>query len=512
MSGSGAPLRWHQRLGPRLFLLIGASFVAATLLDLGLGELSSKLFFYDAAYSPTALCPDGYDEIEAYLQRVRTTIVDPDADDGIDAERYEEESIAAPGFLFLTDADGSIRAPNRSCVPAFLGDRMEVPAEQCARVFERQTDGEIWRGFHLPMPETGGALVFTELLVYAPSSSTAITDFLPRPSDVATLFDSDSTISARGAAGERVGRFISLLLYASVVLGITLVLHRAFLRPLVRLTRQASQSVATRGPIPVEFEARGSGEVAALNDHLNTLRNKVNSLVERLESTDAKRRLWIAQVSHDLRTPLTALHACLDRLHRDLRDDDPLDAQSLRGTLESAQLDLERVMTMNRNLLDIARLEHEGDLVLDEVLPLELVRRTRQAMLPLAQEHAIELDTAIDADTAPIRADGERLARALENLLRNAIQHARSRVRLEAERGVDRIFFRVRDDGSGFQVDSHEPLDLLKIQPSRGDDSNGLGLRVVHRVAEAHGGSAAASNLREGGAIVWISIPVATPT
>lgn len=110
--------------------------------------------------------------------------------------------------------------------------------------------------------------------------------------------------------------------------------------------------------------------------------------------------------------------------------------------------------------------------------------------------------------------------RAIENLVRNAIQHASTEVRVLALLSGDRVRFEVRDDGPGLPKD-REFLDSLRRKSSsvrltelakRGTraDSAGLGLIVAQRVAEAHGGEVDAYNLSRGGAAFMIDIPLAS--
>ena len=98
--------------------------------------------------------------------------------------------------------------------------------------------------------------------------------------------------------------------------------------------------------------------------------------------------------------------------------------------------------------------------------------------------------------------------RGLENLVRNALQHATQMVVVRALSVDGSVRFEVLDDGPGLpQEEGKVDFDSLSTQRSRAD-SAGLGLKVVRKVAEAHGGGFGAENRPQGGARMWFSIPV----
>ncbi|MEO0664090.1 MAG: ATP-binding protein, partial [Planctomycetota bacterium] len=106
-------------------------------------------------------------------------------------------------------------------------------------------------------------------------------------------------------------------------------------------------------------------------------------------------------------------------------------------------------------------------------------------------EHLMRSDRPVGAsENVVLVGDDDRLARALENLLRNALQHARSAVHVQAVRVGDAVQFTVSDDGPGLPAEPDGTVDLarLALTPSR-PDSSGIGLLVVRRVAALHGGS-----------------------
>ena len=241
---------------------------------------------------------------------------------------------------------------------------------------------------------------------------------------------------------------------------------------------------------------------------MNAMRGRIEELVSSLHERDEARRRWIAQVSHDLRTPLTALGVSLDRMTGMIAADGgrPDKATGLESVLAAASLDVRRVQTMAEDLLEIGRLEAGDELVLEPVPLGELLERTAAALSPLAMDRDVELRYLPEPGLPLLHADGGRLSRLLENLLGNAIRHARSSVELKAVVTDDLATVVVSDDGPGFPG-GEGAIDLAAVASGRDDRGSGLGIRVARCIADAHGGRLEAENRRRGGAEVRVILP-----
>jgi signal transduction histidine kinase len=246
--------------------------------------------------------------------------------------------------------------------------------------------------------------------------------------------------------------------------------------------------------------ARGSDEIAALAQALVESRERVRSLLGELGARDQARREWIAQVSHDLRTPLTALVA---RLEGALPTADRLLAQcaaepargaanELRSAIDVALADADRVALLARDLLDAARLDLPNQLELEPVLVAELVTRVGEELAPLAAKSGLSLRTTPAAGLPAVTGDGRRLLRVLENLVRNAIEHAHNHVEVRATSTANGVRVEVLDDGPGLLADP-------SASDARRADAAGLGLQVARRILDAHGSGLELANRPEGG-------------
>lgn len=283
-------------------------------------------------------------------------------------------------------------------------------------------------------------------------------------------------------------------------------------RRLRKLADQAREP-ATQGKLPGPYETRGADEISVLAEALNSMRERAQELFDQLELRDAQRREWIAQVSHDLRTPVSALSISVERLHeltrRGLSAVDETDE-----LLSATRIDTSRIRALTEDLLEIGRLEIGDKLVLEPIPAGELIHQTTTALLPLAQDRHKELHSLIPEDLPTFQGDGRRLARALENLVVNSLQHAKVRVDVEVVWEGGWLRYVVKDDGPGFPNGtdrlrtSEESIPVCELTAHRSrPDSAGLGLQVASRVARAHDGSIGARNLPEGGAEIWLRLP-----
>ncbi|HEX6087963.1 MAG TPA: ATP-binding protein [Thermoanaerobaculia bacterium] len=208
----------------------------------------------------------------------------------------------------------------------------------------------------------------------------------------------------------------------------------------------------------------------------------------------------VAGVAHEVRNPIFGMGLTVDALQELLPRDESV--MELFGIL---RIWLDRLNRLMENLLEYGKTWsldlREG--TIDSVLA-EVVDGCRQ----IAAQSSIAVDAEIESGL-PMLMDAARLAHAFENLINNAIQHSkpeqRVAVRVRAA-GPSTIECEVRDGGPGF-----DPVDLPKVfQPffTRRRGGTGLGLSIVQRVVDEHGGTIAARNADDGGAVVTMRFPM----
>jgi len=244
--------------------------------------------------------------------------------------------------------------------------------------------------------------------------------------------------------------------------------------------------------------------VPATHDELERLGVTLNEMLDRLEDALRRERDFVADAGHELRTPLALLRTELELA---LRHD--LSAEELRGAVRVSVEDVDRLARLADDLLLIARSER-GE------LPLQV--ETVQADELLASV-ARKFQWRADAERRPLaheapanlrlHADRLRVEQALGNLVDNALRHGGGTVLLRAETVNGRVELHVEDGGAGFPPAflEHAFERFSRPDAARERGGAGLGLSIVRTIAEAHGGSADATNVHGGGADVWLAVP-----
>ena len=236
------------------------------------------------------------------------------------------------------------------------------------------------------------------------------------------------------------------------------------------------------------------------------------------------RNTLLASLSHDLRSPLTALAGLAESL--------PLAGPPLppaqAALAEAIRREALRTHALARDLLDLARLQGATVTLAREWVPVdELVASAVQAREHVL--HALQLRIALEADLPLLRVDAVLMERVLCNLIDNALAHTPAGGSLTLAAGVEQcatgsasgsvgwILISVCDTGCGLPAGREQAIferfvrggeSALAGVKSGGDDGTGLGLAIVRSIVEAHGGTVEASNCEQGGACFSLRLPL----
>lgn len=289
---------------------------------------------------------------------------------------------------------------------------------------------------------------------------------------------------------------------AIIALGLARILARGLTQPLRDMAQAASRMA--RGDYAQKVPVRTRDEVGRLAEAFNRMAGEMEGL-ERL------RRDLVANVSHELKTPISALRARLENLMDGVEDPNP-------ALLAVMVQQAERLSRLVDQLLDLSRLE-SGDVPM-QVEPVRLgplVERVVSEVEVARAGRGIAVHNEVGADLPPVPADRERIHQVLFNLLDNALRFTPpgGSVTVRAVRQNGSCEVSVEDTGPGIGKE-HIPLlfeRFYRVDPSRSrdDGGTGIGLAIARSVVEAHGGRIWAESAPGKGARFRFVLPAAGP-
>jgi two-component system OmpR family sensor kinase len=277
-------------------------------------------------------------------------------------------------------------------------------------------------------------------------------------------------------------------------------LARAALAPVERLRREAAALSAR--------DSSGRLPVPRTHDEISALAGTMNELLGRLHSALARQRAFVADASHELRTPFAVLRGELELAGKPGRS-----REQLASAVASAADEAARLSRITDDLLLLARSDEDQLTVRAEPTDIgALLARSADLARPRGAVAGVtcRVDTLAGL-TAVV--DPDRIRQAVDNLIDNALRFSPrgSEIVVSARTDGPDLVIEVADEGPGFPRDYLAHAFERFVRPDRGqgrsDGGAGLGLAIVRAIAQAHGGRATAGNGPAGGAVVRLELP-----
>jgi signal transduction histidine kinase len=292
----------------------------------------------------------------------------------------------------------------------------------------------------------------------------------------------------------------------------------------LRSLGEATKAIG-EGRTEVRANEAGGDEVSALARAFNRMASDLEARANALAASDGARRQLLADVSHELMTPLTAIRGYVETLAMPHASPDESARRRYLDIIDQETYKLEAIIG---DLLDLARLEGGGgELVMERVPVAELFRRVVDRHGPAIRDHGLTIETTVTPDDLDVRGDANRLEQVLQNIAANGIRHTPrgGRIQLSGERRSNFIRMAVQDTGPGIP-EEHLPhvfdrfykADRSRTHSTEGVDDarssarttaagSGLGLSIVRAIVERHGGIVSAHNVPGGGALFEVLLP-----
>jgi two-component system, OmpR family, sensor histidine kinase BaeS len=279
------------------------------------------------------------------------------------------------------------------------------------------------------------------------------------------------------------------------------VITRRITKPLRALSEGARRFAAGERGIRLKTSGR--------QDEISEVTDAFNALARNLEQQEAWRRALVADIAHDLRTPLSVMRSEIEAMQDGISQPDAPGLERLHG----------EVMLLSKLVGDLRTLSlAEGgglNLKLERVTLEPFLQGLISRFAPRAQEAGMNISLAPITTGLTAQLDETQFTRVINNLLENAVRYAKpGSVEMTVMLEVNTISIQVRDHGPGLKPDDLERIferfyqaDASRTRDQAGSKGSGLGLAIARAIIEGHGGTIQASNHAQGGAVFTVTLP-----
>lgn len=319
--------------------------------------------------------------------------------------------------------------------------------------------------------------------------------------------DMEKRLAASPVEQKKIREIIRSLLIVGLIvnIGFAAVLQLFFARGITaRLTVMVDNTNRLKRGQPLNPRMSGADEIASLD-------RSFHQMSQELAEAQQARRSFVAMISHDLRSPLTTVHAFLYMLGNGVLGE--VSAPILERA-NKVEISVMRLIRLINDLLDIERLEAgKMELDLKSVRALELIERAIEAVAATAEQNGVKIQSP--KNDLALRADPDRLVQVLVNLLSNACKFSPAggtvTVEVEVKAGAGEVEFRVCDGGGGIAAQYQELIferyRQISVEDATKRGGTGLGLPICKLIVEQHGGRIGVVSETGKGACFWFVVP-----
>lgn len=303
------------------------------------------------------------------------------------------------------------------------------------------------------------------------------------------------------------------LIFIGVILLISLIIGFFIFRMLTHRLDVMKKTVKDfeRGELNKRIPIKSNDEITDLSRCFNTMADTVVESMNEIKKADKLRRELVANVSHDLRNPLSSIQGYLETIQ--LKEGD-LSREELRSYIGTVLSNTQKLNRMINDLFELSKLDAENVTpTLEHISIAELVQDLVQQFKPIAEQKNVTIKTVYpDNPHTKIYADIGLLDRALSNLIDNAIRHTPygGTVTIRTTQNGKDVDLEISDSGKGIpESDIPHVFDrFYQVDKSRSNSSGaGLGLSITQKILELHGAKISVQSLLNKGTTFKISIP-----
>lgn len=267
-----------------------------------------------------------------------------------------------------------------------------------------------------------------------------------------------------------------------------------------RLTRPLNQLMDRMGAVAFNNK-RSKGVNIKTGDEFEDLSDSFNTMLKRLHSYEETQKRFLQNCSHELKTPLMSIQGYAEAIK-----DGVVEGRDIEDSLNIIISESQRLKTTVDEIIYLTKIEDGKDSYnFTEVNLASIINEVIRTVKPLADERCVELKNEAGINLLG-KFDFEKLKRALINVVGNALRYADKKVRIYGEMRPKEIYLEIIDDGPGFKPGEEKRIFERFYKGDKG--GTGLGLAITKAIIEEHQGLIQASNGKDKGAIIKITLPV----
>ncbi|WP_144028458.1 sensor histidine kinase [Paenibacillus ferrarius] len=299
--------------------------------------------------------------------------------------------------------------------------------------------------------------------------------------------------------------------------GVSMLIHYYMTRPLEKAIHAITQETTqiSEGHFEGQVPQIGPIEFQRLAGQFNHMTGKLNESFQKLRSAEVSRRELVANVSHDLRTPMASIQAFVEAL----QDDVIQDKATFARYLQTIRLETGRLDGLIQELFKLSQLDAGGTEFVPERYNVDhLLLDSLQSLAFQLEEKQLQIDIDLPERLPPVAIMPQEMKRVLSNILDNAIRHSPvgGTISIQAKQlSAPYVQLNIQDEGQGMEeADSKKIFDrFYRADPSRTRTSGGagLGLAIAKSIVELHGGTIGVESqtaIDNRGSRFWFTLPI----
>ena len=264
-------------------------------------------------------------------------------------------------------------------------------------------------------------------------------------------------------------------------------------------------------PLPVRFNGKPGDEIDNLGSTFREMSERIIQQVKQLEHNDSSRRELVANVSHDLRTPLASLQGYLETLSL---KKELLSNEEQHTYIDIALQHCNRLQKLISELFELSTLENQGAQLHFEAFSMsELIQDVSQKFQLEAQNKNIQMSVDIPNQPAMVSADISLIQRVLENLIENAIKYTPDggNIHINLDNGNNKVATSITDTGQGIPSEDlpHIFERFYRVDKHRQTEGTGLGLAIAKRIIQLHDSNIDVVSFPNTGTTLSFNLPTA---